>query len=109
VTDSTIPRAADDCSRETPATLQTRKAGQARSTRSGLLQHVHKLFYANARLTEYALDRPNNQVAMHRYGDAPITSGHTNMRTGLPGNREAQALQSFERFGSRNVPWQFHA
>jgi hypothetical protein len=58
---------------------------------------------------EYALGRPNNQVAMLRYGDAPITSGHTNMRTGLSGNREAQALQSFERFRSRDIPRQFHA
>ena len=46
---------------------------------------------------------------MHRYGDPPIASGHANMRTGLSGDREAQALRSFERFGSRDVPGQFHA
>jgi hypothetical protein len=97
------------CSRQTPATPQPPKAGQGRSTCSGILQSVHKLFYANARLTEYALERPNNQVAMHRYGDPPITSGHANMRTRLSGDREAQALRSFERFGSRDVPGQFHA
>jgi hypothetical protein len=75
----------------------------------GILQRVHKFFYANARLTEYALERPNNQVGMHRYRDAPITSGHTNMGTGLSGNREAQALQSLERFSSRDIPRQSHA
>src|SRR5438128_6496580 len=77
--------------------------------RSGILLCVHEVLYADARLTENALERANDQVTMHRHRDAPVSSRHPNMRTGLPGNREAQALQSFECFGSRDVPGQFHA
>jgi len=71
---------------------------------SGTLQGVHEVVQADARLTQNTLERACNQVAMHRHRDAPIPSGQANMRAGLSGNREAQPLQGFERFGSRNVP-----
>ena len=63
----------------------------------------------DARLTEDALESANHQVAMHRHGDAPITLGHSNMRAGLSGNREAQPLQGSKCFGSRDVPGKLHA
>ena len=111
VTDETLPTdSTDDWSRGTGlASPKLREPANGISARSGALQRVYKLFCADARLTEYALERANYQVAMHKRGARPISSGCANVRTGSPGNREAQPLQSLERLGSRDVPRRFHA
>ena len=110
MTDGTFPSgSACGWSRGTGLAPKLRRAAHGSSARSGALQRVYELFYTNARLTEYALERANDQVVMHRHGDPPISSGHTNVRTDLPGNRETQPLQSLERFGARDVTGRFHA
>ena len=83
--------------------------GRQGSPCSDILQRLHKLVYADARLAENALERANNQSAMHGRRNAPISSGHANMRTCLPCDGETHAFQSSDGFGSRNVPRQFHA
>jgi hypothetical protein len=110
VTGGTIPSgSADDWSREAGLARDSRKPAHSNSARLGALQRAYRLFRADARLTEYALERSNYHLAMHRHAAPPIPSGHTNVRTGLPGNQEAQPLQSLERLGPRDVTGQFHA
>jgi hypothetical protein len=73
------------------------------------LQGVLKILQADARLTEDTLQRANNQIAMHRHRNAPISLSQANVRTGLSDNREAQSLQRSECLRSRDVPGQLHA
>jgi hypothetical protein len=84
----------------TPVTSQAQKVGSGRSTISGALQRLRKVVQADARPTENTLERADNQIAVHRHSDAAISLGHSNMRAGLSGNREAQPLQGFDCFGS---------